>query len=234
MSAVPRSNGETGTTGRSSRRGAVAAATAVTAPPAPRACVRRVWRQLEKMENLTDSGLRLALSNKMSSTVEAGYVSSPPGREHYALLEWLGNQWPGKSLIDMGTYLGASAISLAASGNSPVRSVDCIDYVDNAFKGVAGVTFILDDVLDWLHVNADTVAECPLVFVDVSHDGWTEGQIYKILEQIGFQGILLLDDIYLNEAMRRFWTGINRPKLDLSRIGHHSGTGAVLFERSRR
>ena len=52
------------------------------------------------------------------------------------------------------------------------------------------------------------------------------------LERLGFTGILLVDDINLNDQMRRVWADISRPKLDITSIGHHTGTGAVLFEGS--
>ena len=220
-----------GTAGRSSCRGGGNEATAVSSPPASRTCVVRVWRALEQMKRVPDECKRGRLVRKMQHVPSRGYVTDPHPN-YYALLEWLGGQWPGKTLVELGTYFGASAASLSASCKSPIISVDCMDYLDNSLRKLPGVTFVVEDALDWLETNTELIQECPLVFLDVSHDGWTEGQIVAALDAAGFQGILLLDDIHLNEPMRRFWQSITRPKLDLTAIGHHSGTGAVLFERS--
>jgi len=58
-------------------------------------------------------------------------------------------------------------------------------------------------------------------------------QVYTFLHDHGFRGLLLLDDIHWtsNPAMEVLWqTVITHPnKLDLTSIGHSSGTGAVNF-----
>ena len=57
--------------------------------------------------------------------------------------------------------------------------------------------------------------------------------ISKLIE-MDFKGILLLDDIHLNPEMQSFWDWIPvGRKVDLTRLGHHSGTGAVLFGDSK-
>ena len=39
-----------------------------------------------------------------------------------------------------------------------------------------------------------------------------------------------VDDINLNEAMWKFWASIKQTKSEITRIGHWSGTGIVLFD----
>lgn len=221
--------------GCSTGTGAGAVATAAPASPSPRECVGRVWFLLANMETLPPLKEREKHVKVLSDPADRRYLVSNPGDEHYALLEWLGARFPEKTLVDIGTYRGASALSLIASGRSPVVTVDCYDHVSPAFENMPGIARVLDDAVDWLDtVDAvEIVRECPVIVLDVLHDGWTEKYIYRQLEEIGFMGILILDDIYLNDPMTRFWNGIERPKLDLTRIGHHTGTGAVLFEGSK-
>lgn len=221
--------------GCSSLVGAGAEATAASAPPASRSCVGRAWFLLRNLEpRKLNRNARMKYVELLAEQADRRYFGDEPGKEHYALLEWIGSVFPGKTLLDIGTYRGASALALIGSGASPVITVDCSDHTGPGFSGAPGIARILDDAVDWLETEeaAEVVRECPVIMLDVMHDGWTERHIYRRLGEIGFQGILLLDDIALNDPMTRFWNDIERPKLDLTRIGHHSGTGAVLFEGS--
>ena len=69
--------------------------------------------------------------------------------------------------------------------------------------------------------------------LDIDHYGKTEQKIILKLEELGFKGIVLLDDIHIrnvdqnmNEAMRNLWDWVSYPnKHDVTRYGHWSGTG---------
>ena len=69
----------------------------------------------------------------------------------------------------------------------------------------------------------------PLILLDTAHDGIFEQRVYNALGEDGYQGLLLLDDIYLNPIMQRFWSEISVEKLDATAVGHWSGTGLVQF-----
>ena len=221
--------------GCSTDAGAGAVATAAPVPPSPRECVAKVWFLLSNMETVPPMTEREKFTHILTDPADRRYFMDAPGQEHYALLEWIGARFPEKTIIDIGTYRGASALSLVASGRSPVITIDCYDHASPLLADVPGIARILDDAVDWLDTveAAEIVPECPVIVLDVLHDGWTERHVYRALEEMGFRGILLLDDIYLNDPMKRFWNEIDRPKLDLSRIGHHTGTGAVLFDGSK-
>ena len=45
-----------------------------------------------------------------------------------------------------------------------------------------------------------------------------------------YDGLLMLDDIYLNPTIQSFWEKIGLEKIDLTPLGHWSGTGLVRFE----
>jgi hypothetical protein len=65
-----------------------------------------------------------------------------------------------------------------------------------------------------------------LVFVDASHDGQLERRIYDAL--LGFDGVSVWDDIHLPGAMQEFWDSVELPKLDITHLGHYTGTGIIF------
>ena len=65
--------------------------------------------------------------------------------------------------------------------------------------------------------------------IDIDHTGKNEQLMLDFLVEIGWQGFLLFDDIYFNKEMNDLWNSIRHKKCDLTKIGHFSGTGMVLF-----
>ena len=86
-----------------------------------------------------------------------------------------------------------------------------------------------------LHVELERIAEiasADLVLLDVSpHDGDKEQKFFDELRRRSFEGILILDDIYwkLDKGMTSFWESITLKKIDVTAIGHYTGTGIVVF-----
>ena len=80
----------------------------------------------------------------------------------------------------------------------------------------------------------------PLLFLDVDpHDGLQEINIIQALLTIGYTGIIVCDDIHLNEQMEDWWS-VKMPtffpqlkQVDLTKYGHWSGTGAIVFDSSK-
>ena len=62
---------------------------------------------------------------------------------------------------------------------------------------------------------------------DTDHNGIHEKLFYDWLIKINYKGLLLFDDIHLNNEMRTFWNNIIHKKEDISHIGHITGTGVV-------
>ena len=65
--------------------------------------------------------------------------------------------------------------------------------------------------------------------LDIDHNYTNEIWLYNFLIQNNWNGIMLCDDINLNDEMRRFWSEISHVKHDITKYGHFSGTGLVLF-----
>eukprot|EP00798_Chlamydomonas_sp_ICE-L_P000815 gene815-2214_t len=51
-----------------------------------------------------------------------------------------------------------------------------------------------------------------LVLLDIDHLGKSERDIFKVLEEAKFDGLLIVDDIHLNEHTQRFWDDIKQTK----------------------
>ncbi len=75
----------------------------------------------------------------------------------------------------------------------------------------------------------EEIHSSPFIMLDIDHSGKTEKEILDFLVDNNWHGHLLLDDIYLNNAMKDFWNNITLEKYDLTHIGHFSGTGLVIL-----
>lgn len=146
-------------------------------------------------------------------------------KEHYRLIALLSSLFDQGTIFDVGTNKGYSAVALAYNPFNQVISYDLVDCRElGAPEALGNIEFHIGDVCE------DTrLAEAQLVMLDTYHDGSFERHFYAHLKQIGFRGLLFLDDIHLNEAMEKFWEDIDLPKEDLSDMGHWSGSGLVDF-----
>ena len=79
----------------------------------------------------------------------------------------------------------------------------------------------------------DELLASPLILLDTAHDGVFERKVYSLLVEGHYDGLFMLDDIYLNPVMQGFWDRIGLEKIDLTPLGHWSGTGLVRFTADR-
>jgi len=156
------------------------------------------------------------------------YYLDKPGKEHYKLLAYLSTQYNNKILLDIGTYKGCSALAMAHNDKNLVKSFDIRSGLRGITNQPDNVEFIDDNVLDLKY--SDLVKSSPLILLDTDHDGSFEREFYSYLKSINWKGTLVLDDINFNDAMRDFWNSITEEKYDITHIGHHSGTGLVIFK----
>ena len=162
---------------------------------------------------------------KITDNVPVQWFYGLSGREHYRLLAYIGSMFEYETLCDVGTYQGSSAVALAASSYNKVKSFDLIAQPEIEYIKKDNIEFILDDVRN----HNDVLKSSPVIMFDVDHDGTFEDLFYKHLLDIKYKGIMIVDDINLNEAMWKFWASIKQTKSEITRIGHWSGTGIVLF-----
>lgn len=142
---------------------------------------------------------------------------------YYRLLVWLSRQFSGKIIFDVGTNRGVSAIALSANLSNRIYSYDIRDSLSLVDRP-DNVTFILGDVFE-----DPRLLQAALIFLDTVHDGEFESKFVGFLREKAYKGWLVLDDIHLNGQMNRFWDEIEEWKLDITSLGHRTGTGLVRF-----
>ena len=155
------------------------------------------------------------------------------GQEHYRLLIYLSSLFNDVNIFDIGTNEGASAMSLATNKKNTVYSFDIVNLLPFDFSKKTNIKFNIGNIFSetnykWL----DLMLKSPLIFLDTAHDGTFERLCYQFLIDNKYNGILLLDDIHLNNPMKEFWNDIQTEKYDLTKYGHGCGTGMVIFDNS--
>jgi hypothetical protein len=164
------------------------------------------------------------------------------GQEHYKLLAYLSQHIAGE-VFDIGTLFGASALALSINDNSKVLTFDrtrFIPEVDPQNPATASLVTPLSRPNIKMYVASGQaviprIAQSPLVVLDVDpHDGFQETDFVERLVRHDFKGILVVNDINLNKEMRWFWENIPHQlkKLDATHLGHHTGTGIIVFDPS--
>lgn len=184
---------------------------------------------------LTRAGLAAVDPEKLRSYVgDSEWFYAEAGREHHRLLAYLSTMLEGRTIFDIGTHLGDSALALSYNESNRVLSFDVVDKVPSHRRRRKNITYHQVDLFDptvrlmWKAQILDSA----LIFVDVDpHDGAQEYDFVDWLFRNEYRGIIVLDDIWHFKSMRdRLWYRIDdRHKLDVTHVGHWSGTGIVSF-----
>lgn len=153
------------------------------------------------------------------------------GVEHYKLLASISDQLKGSPTIyDLGTYKGFSALALSNNKNINVITYDIENVEDNInMKHINNIKFVVKDA----YLDVTTFKDSPVIMLDIDpHDGIQETNIIKKLVEVGYRGIVICDDIHLNQGMRIFWRFVpsHLKKYDITDYGHASGTGLIVFD----
>ncbi len=152
---------------------------------------------------------------------------APAGQEHYKLLRYLASQ-VDTDIVELGTHAGTGSLALALGTKKIVHTFNVRDqftsYPLKNIKRYIGEIFQLG--------LAELMLQCDLVFLDTAHNGPFEKKVYTYLVEQRYKGILLLDDIFYNDSMHKFWKGISTLKYNITYLGHgfrNCGTGIVDF-----
>lgn len=158
------------------------------------------------------------------------FYRQPAGKEHYRLLEVLASKLKHGVVVDLGTLYGLSALALSSNPRLEVWTYDITNHIpaDASIRLIPNISFRLKN---GLHAIPDFVERTGLIVLDVDpHDGIQEKQCVDLLVQHGYKGMLVCDDIHLNDAMEAWWNAVELPKRDVTHEGHHSGTGIIYFD----
>jgi hypothetical protein len=171
--------------------------------------------------------LDMSFFHYISDLEHQQYFINKSSLDHYRLLSFISNSFNNVSILDIGTYKGCSAISLSTNKSNRIFSFNLVNQL-NLNGHPENIQFIIDDVLDKKYESL--IKDSPIIFLDTYHDGTFEQKFLDNLIRLNYKGCLLLDDIHLNQEMSNFWNKIELKKIDLTSVGHASGTGAVIFE----
>ena len=154
------------------------------------------------------------------------YFNRKSGLDHYRLLSYLASQVNGKTLIDIGTNSGGSALALSTNKTNKVISYDV--YTDIGVVSLQSISNIELRIKD-CREDKDDLINSPIIMLDTTHDGIHEKLVYDFLVTGGFSGLLVMDDINYFSGLTNFWNTIQTKKLDITKYGHVTGTGLVVF-----
>lgn len=162
-----------------------------------------------------------------------------PGKQHYRLLSLLSTFFSGVNIIDIGTHKGSSALALSYQQTNTIHTYDIINKTEGSvfkrksFSQRDNIVRHYENLWDDFAKHRDFLLSCPLIFLDIDpHEGRDELVFYYFMLANNYQGILIFDDIHYFEGMRKFWSQVdNKYKLDLTKYGHFSGTGVVIFNK---
>lgn len=159
-------------------------------------------------------------------------------KEHYRLLAALSDLFHDKILVDIGTFKGLSALSLAVNMQNKVITVNKenrSNFLGKAIDDGFPIEIVLYNILKVRENEklVEDIKKSSVILLDITHNGKDEKEFYEFLLEIDYKGILVADDIYLkrNGDMLGFWKSIKEKKYDLTEYGHWSGTGIVDFSK---
>lgn len=170
---------------------------------------------------------------------------------HYLLLTELAKARQAKNIVEIGMADGASLWSwLRAECVNKVYSWYLQPLEDSYNWSVLGnCKKMVQDVLEhessrWtqyvedLHAHevwearSSLIAAADIIFVNGPHDGFFERKLLsRIISLSNLKDILLVFNKIRISTMVGFWNSLSLPKLDITFIGHQSGTGIALLDK---
>lgn len=186
--------------------------------------MKEILDKILKVSNNELDQINTGFINNYNFFHDTSYFHGKSSREHYRLLMYASSLFSKQTLFDIGTYQCVSAAALSANFKNKVISYDLLQVLPvNIF--LPNVEYNLGDcILD------ERLKNSPFMFFDVNHDGIFEKKFYEHLKSIEYKGLVMCDDIHLNDPMKEWWKNIVEDKYDLSSKGHWSGTGLIYFE----
>lgn len=150
------------------------------------------------------------------------------GEEHYQLLAYLSSKFDNKLFFDIGTYRGSSALALGYNKSNTIISYDIIDEKKSKFLDEKNIEFIIGD-----SIKDNRLLKADLILLDTAHDGVYESRFLKFIKDNNYKGIVIMDDVNHYPILKKLAEELQQRNvvelIDLTRIGHFSGTLALLF-----
>jgi len=192
----------------------------------------RAFTDYLRYENMTVDAYTRELLNK------------PAGTEHYRFLGYLTHLIKDSIIVEVGTSQGTSAYALASEPSNAVFTFD-VQSVRQSIsfhhkiseqevqKNLPNIFFREGNILQRHKEDRTLLLSSQIVLLDTLHFPETQPFEYEFvafLKQANYSGLLVLDDIFLNDEMKKFWQSLTGlPKFDVTSVGHASGTGILDF-----
>jgi predicted O-methyltransferase YrrM len=179
--------------------------------------------------------------NEYKNEFECAYhcFFEAPGKNHYHLFANISKQINNATIFDLGTYRGLSALAWAYNKTNTVHTFDVeYDYAgrhntvyqdqtiikkDNIIQHIQNI--FTEDINDNIK---ELILKSNIIFMDAGDHLSQKLEFFLInfLRKNNYQGLVIWDDIYLNDDMIGVWNSIpNDEKVDITKYGHFSGTG---------
>lgn len=167
------------------------------------------------------------------------YVNCWPG-ENYRLLAGFVQVMRPRRIIEVGTEKGFATLAMkeVLPAGGKILTFDILPWTSQSSvitqeDLASGAVEVAQDDLSRLETAqryAAALREADFLFVDAAKDGVQERLFLENFRMVGLKrnAILFFDDIRLWN-MLKIWRDISLPKLDLTGLGHWSGTGVVLW-----
>ena len=167
-----------------------------------------------------------------------------PG-EHYKLLAGFVLALKPRSIVEIGTATGLSALALKKHlpPDGTIVTFDVLGWQSFADTCLAQEDFsdgrlvqktedLSDPAVALKH--RELLKEADLIFLDAAKDGMMEQRFIDNFRPIPFRRnpLFIFDDIRVWN-MLKIWRQLAMPKLDLTSFGHWSGTGLVRWQTSQ-
>lgn len=133
----------------------------------------------------------------------------------------------------MGTNVGESALAFAQNRNNKVITYDIqVKFDSKLLEENNNIEFKLMDINS---EDIDVIKSAKIISLDIAHDGFQEKKFTDLLEQIEYEGYLICDDIHniYYPNMNPWWNSIMTEKYDITKVGHHWGTGLVNYYKNK-
>eukprot|EP00798_Chlamydomonas_sp_ICE-L_P007637 gene7637-791_t len=116
------------------------------------------------------------------------------GEEHYRLLAHVARSVRRPTIIDIGHFQGLSAAALSLATEKTVRSFDLISSLpsDPSVPTAIHIPNVrLEIGPNYMRDLPDHLRTSDLVILDIDHLGKSERDIFKVLEEAKFDGLLI-------------------------------------------
>jgi len=171
--------------------------------------------------------LDLSEYKKYNLSIYNEYLYLDCGKEHYQLLANISSNLNDKAIYDIGTNYGASALALGFNKKNNVTSYDIINLLPCEITE-ENIKFEIGNCL-----NNDALLNADLIFLDTAHDGSFEEIFLDQLVVKQYKGTVIMDDVNEYPILRLLAEKISQANgfeiIDLTHIGHFSGTIAIIF-----